>query len=58
MQREDHTNKTHLQEKTTYKTVTAAKRTQWQCSRNEIQQQNNDVPGSTEDKWTVQWSPH
>jgi hypothetical protein len=43
---QDHTNKTHTREKKTYKTVTAAERIQWQYSRNEIQQQNNDVPGS------------
>jgi hypothetical protein len=30
--------------------VIATKRIQWEYSRNEIQQQNNDVPGSTEDK--------
>jgi hypothetical protein len=34
----------------TYKTVIAAKKIQWEYSRNEMQQQNNDVPGSTEDK--------
>jgi hypothetical protein len=27
-------------------------------SRYEIQQQNNDVHGSTKDKWTLQWSPY